>query len=119
MSSSSDPLAGASALSSLANSLKLDDSQDTWSNVQTTARAIADTLRVKDPVNDIHTLIGRTSLPPVLANLFSLALHDLPIPDDVYAAPLNELLRIAANLCMDHSKWRFHSILSIYSRTLS
>ena len=119
MSSSSDPLAGASALSSLANSLKLGDSQDTWSNIQATSRAIADSLRVKDPVNDIHTLIGKTSLPPVLANLFSLALHNLPIPDDTYAAPLNELLRVAANLCMDHSKWRPTPILSVYSRTLS
>ncbi|KAM6500561.1 hypothetical protein JOM56_003575 [Amanita muscaria] len=106
MASSSDPLAAATTLSSLAYTLKSDDSQDLWQNLQTSARTIADILRVRDPVNDTHTLLGRTALPTTLTTLLSLALHDSSVPDTAYSAAVNELLRVAANLCMDHNENR-------------
>lgn len=100
---SPDLSVAASTLSSLARSLKSSDSPDLWHNLQLTARAIADALRIKDPVHDNHTLLGRSPLPTTLTNLLSLALHGAPVPDLTYTAPVNELLRVAANLSMDHS----------------
>ncbi|KAF8636632.1 hypothetical protein AX17_003441 [Amanita inopinata Kibby_2008] len=106
MASSPDLSVAADTLSSLALSLKQNDSSALWHNVQTTALSLADALRVKDPARDNHTPLGRSSLPTTLTTLFSLALHSSPVPDITYAAPINELLRIAANLCMDHDENR-------------
>lgn len=101
---SSDLSAAASTLSALARMLKASDSPDLWRSLQLTARSIADALRVKDPVHDNHTLLGRSPLPTTLTNLLSLALHGAPVPDLAYSPAVNELLRVAANLSMDHSK---------------
>ena len=101
---SSDLSAAASTLAALARTLKANDSPDLWHTLQLTARSIADALRVKDPVHDNHTLLGRSPLPTTLTNLLSLALHGSPVPDLAYSPAVNELLRVAANLSMDHSK---------------
>ena len=101
---SSDLSAAANTLSALARALKANDSQDLWHSLQLTARAVADALRVKDPDHDNHTLLGRSPLPTTLTNLLSLALHGAPVPDLAYSSAVNELLRVAANLSMDHSK---------------
>lgn len=101
---SSDLSAAASTLSALARTLKASDSPDLWRSLQLTARSIADALRVKDPVQDNHTLLGRSPLPTTLTNLLSLALHGASVPDLAYSPAVNELLRVAANLSMDHSK---------------
>lgn len=103
---SSNLSVAASSLSSLASSLKSNDSLDLWHSVQLAARAIADALRVKDPIHDNHTPLGKSSLPTVLTNLLALALHGAPTPVLPYTAAVNELLRVAANLCMDHNENR-------------
>ena len=100
---SSDVAVAAGALSSLAHSLRSNDSLDLWRNLQLAARTIADALRVKDPARDNHSPLGRSSLPTTLTTLLSLALHGASVPDFAYTAAVNELLRVAANLCMDHS----------------
>ncbi|KAK2466957.1 hypothetical protein APHAL10511_001215 [Amanita phalloides] len=105
---SSDISAAASTLSSLARTLKSNDSADLWHTVRLSARSIADGLRVKDPVHDNHSLLGKSSLPTVLTNLLSLALHGAAVPDLAYTDPVNELLRVAANLSMDHNDNRGH-----------
>ncbi|PFH54395.1 hypothetical protein AMATHDRAFT_186396 [Amanita thiersii Skay4041] len=95
-------------LSSLPHSLKSDDSNSLWHDLQINARFIADALRVKDPVQDHHTRLGSSSLPTSLTSLLQLALHNSPVPDLAYTASVNELLRVAANLCMDHNDNRGH-----------
>ena len=52
---------------------------------------------------DHHTILGKTDLPQSLTSLLSLALEPSPIPEDRQTAVVNELLRVGANLCMDHS----------------
>ncbi|KAG6832376.1 hypothetical protein H0H92_002644 [Tricholoma furcatifolium] len=55
---------------------------------------------------DNHSILGETPLPRTLASLFTLALHGSPIPSDKYTSVILELLRLAANLCMDHDENR-------------
>ncbi|KAG5654519.1 hypothetical protein H0H81_001160 [Sphagnurus paluster] len=57
------------------------------------------------PAIDIHSIIGATSLPTTLTSLFTLA-HGSGVPDDKYALVVFELLRVAANICMDHDENR-------------
>lgn len=52
---------------------------------------------------DHHTILGKTDLPQTLTFLLSLALESAPIPTEENTAVVNELLRVGANLCMDHS----------------
>lgn len=51
---------------------------------------------------DNHTVLGKSDLPQTLAVLFKLSLNDLPTPPDERVSASFELLRVAANLCMDH-----------------
>ncbi len=52
--------------------------------------------------DDLHTTLGGTALPNTLTALFTLSLHGGSIPDDAHTTPMLELLRVAANLCLDH-----------------
>lgn len=89
-------------LSLLAVHLREEDSRSSWQEVENVAHTLADGLRVRDGPVDLHTLLGRTNLPHSLFTLFELSLHGSHIPDDRFASPLFEILRVAANLCMDH-----------------
>ncbi|KAF5391423.1 hypothetical protein D9757_001930 [Collybiopsis confluens] len=89
-------------LSELLDRLRANESDNDWQKVASTAQLIADALRDKDGLVDNHTLLGKTSLPKTLASLFTLALHGSATPDSGYATPVLEILRVAANLCMDH-----------------
>lgn len=53
---------------------------------------------------DNHTILGKTSLIKTLSSLFILALHGSAIPGSVYTSPVLEILRVSANLCMDHGQ---------------
>ncbi|KAF9005608.1 hypothetical protein BDQ17DRAFT_1240132 [Cyathus striatus] len=95
-----DPLSLQRQLATLASSPSL--SHTDWSIVYHNAQSLANLLRVKSSSEDIHSLLGTTNLPQTLVTLLSLALRDRSIPSDQYAAPVLEILRVAANLCMDH-----------------
>lgn len=108
-------------LSELLIRLKDSESDEAWQQVATTAQLIANGLRDKDGPSlclihahcyfitshssvDNHTVLGQTSLIRTISALFSLALHGKAIPDPAYTAPILEILRVSANLCMDHGQ---------------
>ncbi|PPR03530.1 hypothetical protein CVT24_007016 [Panaeolus cyanescens] len=84
-------------------SLRNADSDDLWIDVATTAREIANNLRVRNSITDNHTILGKTELPQTLTSLLSLALDKQHVPDDKRTDVVLELLRVGANLCMDHN----------------
>jgi hypothetical protein len=51
-----------------------------------------------------HTALGKTLLPQTLTLLLKAALGGSPIPDDYRTGVVSEILRVAANLCVDHGK---------------
>lgn len=51
---------------------------------------------------DEHTALGKTLLPQTVNSLLKTALEGSRIPDDARAPAVLELLRVSANLCMDH-----------------
>lgn len=53
---------------------------------------------------DNHTVLGKTPLIKTLSSLFTLARHGSAIPDSKYTTPILEILRVSANLCMDHGQ---------------
>ncbi|KAJ3966937.1 hypothetical protein EV361DRAFT_933110 [Lentinula raphanica] len=89
-------------LSELLTGLNDIESDDAWQQVTSTAKVLADGLRNKDDTIDNHSILGSTSLIQDLVSLFTLALHGSNIPDSSYTSPILEILRVSANLCMDH-----------------
>ncbi|KIK59870.1 hypothetical protein GYMLUDRAFT_44346 [Collybiopsis luxurians FD-317 M1] len=89
-------------LSDLLSQLSVTDSEHNWNQVTNTAQELANGLRTKDGPIDNHTILGKTSLPKTLSSLFTLALHGSATPHSAYTSPVLEILRVAANLCMDH-----------------
>lgn len=97
------------------------DPQDdaAWADIENTARELANHLRVRNgpgtcpisppllPANrsavDNHTLLGVTALPRTLAAILAAGAPQSCTPKDDRTAPINEILRVGANLCMDHS----------------
>ncbi|KAG6911492.1 hypothetical protein DXG01_014566 [Tephrocybe rancida] len=97
-------------LSALLEDLHTSDSLESWKQTETTSQALANGLRTRSDAGDLtnivlvdnHSSLGATALPRTLASLLNLALHGLSIPPDEYTAVVFELLRVAANLVMDH-----------------
>ncbi|KAJ7940684.1 hypothetical protein B0H13DRAFT_2246066 [Mycena leptocephala] len=102
MASDLTPLGG--RLSELSVEVSNSDSPATWKDVENTAQALANGLRVRDGPVDNHTALGQTSLPQTLATLLASALHGSTIPALPHIPAVFELLRVSANLCMDHGK---------------
>ncbi|KAF8902129.1 hypothetical protein CPB84DRAFT_1729336 [Gymnopilus junonius] len=82
------------------------DNDQSWNNVQSVAKEIANHLRVRNAPVDNHTILGKTELPQTLTSLLSLALRGTYPPNDDRTAPILEILRVGANLCMDHDENR-------------
>ncbi|KAJ7740657.1 hypothetical protein DFH07DRAFT_838644 [Mycena maculata] len=93
-------------LSELALKIPDSDSPATWKDVENTAQALANGLRVRDGPVDNHTALGQTPLPQTLTTLFTSALHGSTIPAVSYIPAVFELLRVSANMCMDHDENR-------------
>ena len=55
--------------------------------------------------DDEHTALGKTLLPQTINSLLKTALEGSSVPDDERALAVLELLRVGANLCMDHGMW--------------
>ncbi|KAF9069683.1 hypothetical protein BDP27DRAFT_1420798 [Rhodocollybia butyracea] len=99
---SSDLLPLERKLSELLAALSQSETDEDWREVADAAQALANGLRAKDGSIDNHTLLGKTSLIKTLSSLFTIARHDSAIPDSKYTTPILEILRVSANLCMDH-----------------
>lgn len=104
-----------------------DDAQ--WQQVEISAQALANALRVKNGPGaflaliayivasnapsyrsavDNHTILGKSALPATLNRLLKIVL-DTPLSalEDVQTGATFEILRVGANLCMDHGKCVF------------
>ncbi|KAL0580235.1 hypothetical protein V5O48_001740 [Marasmius crinis-equi] len=90
----------------LRGTVSQEDGTKLWQDVTTTARAIADVLRVRDGPVDNHSILGKTALPQTLNSLYTLALGTSATPEISSTSPMLEILRVAANLCMDHDENR-------------
>ena len=53
---------------------------------------------------DNHSILGQTDLPQSLTSLLSLALNGAHIPDIDRTSAVLEILRVGANLCMNHGQ---------------
>ena len=107
-------------VASLLSAIREDDSSESWGQITQVCRSIADSLRTRgegtlESINlksnatqlisrlvDNHEILGKSALPQSLATLIPLALHGAPVPPDEYTAPICEMLRVSANLCLDH-----------------
>ncbi|KAJ7470716.1 hypothetical protein FB451DRAFT_349529 [Mycena latifolia] len=93
-------------LSELSLQIPGSDSPAIWKDIESTAQALANGLRVRDGPVDNHTALGQTPLPQTLTTLLASALHGSTIPDLSYIPAVFELLRVSANLCIDHDENR-------------
>lgn len=73
-----------------------------WSAVERTAQSLANGLRIRNGPIDEHTVLGKTLLPQTLTTLLKVALVDSRVPDGACASAVFQVLRVGANLCMDH-----------------
>ncbi|TFK54932.1 hypothetical protein OE88DRAFT_1710689 [Heliocybe sulcata] len=72
-----------------------------WQEIELTARNLANGLRVKGGPVDSHTTLGKTLLPQTLTSLLKSAISE-SAPDATRTDAVYEILRVGANLCMDH-----------------
>lgn len=113
-------------LGDLLAQLPIGNVTESWLNIEATAQSLANGLRVRDgehfifgvscrlvrfePLttfcspDDIHTTLGRTFLPQTLTSLLKASLDGSPIPSPARTPAVFEILRIGANLCMDHGR---------------
>ncbi|KAI0781039.1 hypothetical protein BD413DRAFT_463594 [Trametes elegans] len=97
--SGSGALELASKLGDLLAQLPLNQSNQ-WSDIELTAQTLANDLRSKNV--EQQTALGQTLLPQTLTSLLKSAIS---VKQDAGAAAkpaIYELLRVAANICMDH-----------------
>ncbi|KDR81566.1 hypothetical protein GALMADRAFT_239590 [Galerina marginata CBS 339.88] len=93
-------------LQELSASIRKADEEESWIKVESASRELANHLRVRNAPVDNHTILGKTELPQTLTSLLSLSLHGSHLPGDARTAPILEILRVGANLCMDHDENR-------------
>ncbi|KIJ06186.1 hypothetical protein PAXINDRAFT_20608 [Paxillus involutus ATCC 200175] len=96
----------ASRLGVLLTELSSNPKEESWVTVERIAQHLANSLRVRNASEDNHTILGGTSLPQDITALLSKALEGSPIPDDARAPAVFEVLRVSANLCVDHDQNR-------------
>lgn len=106
-----------------------------WDEIEATAQALANDLRVRDSKRiDIasigtevwlrplcftveqQTALGKTLLPQTLTSLLKGAIDGATIPAAPQKQAIFELLRVGANLCMDHGA---RYIFALRSRLLN
>lgn len=124
---STNAFSAASTLGDLFASLPVGHPEQ-WTDIAATAQSLANDLRVKngafvrattsilgltDDVWDMQLLVeqqttlGKTLLPQTLTSLLKSATDGSHIPGPAQKAAIFELLRAAANLCMDHGASSF------------
>ncbi|PCH38246.1 hypothetical protein WOLCODRAFT_130785 [Wolfiporia cocos MD-104 SS10] len=117
--SSTSKLAYASKLGDCVARLDINP-PDQWQEVATTAQRLADDLRVKDV--EQQSALGRTLLPQTLTSLLKGAIKGAikgAVADDsARKTAIYEILRVAANLCMDHDENRSHLLEAGFPQTV-
>ncbi|KAF9464652.1 hypothetical protein BDZ94DRAFT_1255595 [Collybia nuda] len=93
-------------LSQLTIGLRNCDSEQSWKEIENISHTLANGLRVRDGLVDNHSMLGKTTLLRNLTALLNLAMHGSPTPPDASTSAVFELLRVAANICMDHDENR-------------
>ncbi|RDB21038.1 hypothetical protein Hypma_011561 [Hypsizygus marmoreus] len=93
-------------LSALLDNIRDADTEQPWRDVENVSQALANGLRIRDGPVDNHSILGKTALPWTVTSLFTLALKGSPFPGENFTSVVFELLRVAANLCMDHDENR-------------
>ncbi|KIJ69418.1 hypothetical protein HYDPIDRAFT_80271 [Hydnomerulius pinastri MD-312] len=96
----------ASKLGEILANISRNDEGNSWRSVELIAQHLADSLRVRNGPEDNHTILGQTTLPQDLTSLLSKALSASSIPDDAHAPAVFEILRVGANLCVEHDQNR-------------
>ncbi|TFK76491.1 hypothetical protein BDN72DRAFT_885218 [Pluteus cervinus] len=100
-----------SRLESIGKELATQDSDDLWSQAEKLSKTLADALRVRNGPIDNHTALGNTALPQTISSLLELAIDKTDrraVPSPGRVNVVIELLRLGANLCMDHDENRTH-----------
>ncbi|KAI8998730.1 hypothetical protein BD414DRAFT_475906 [Trametes punicea] len=97
--SGSAALESASKLGDLLAQLPLNQPNQ-WSKIELTAQSLANDLRSKNV--EQQTALGQTLLPQTLTSLLKGAISDAKPIASACKPAIFELLRVAANLCMDH-----------------
>ncbi|KAI0361987.1 hypothetical protein OH77DRAFT_1389137 [Trametes cingulata] len=96
-------LQSASKLGDLLAQLPLNQPNQ-WSEIELTAQSLANDLRSKNV--EQQTALGKTLLPQTLNSLLKGAISDTGNSGSACKAAIYEVLRVAANLCMDHDSNR-------------
>lgn len=97
--SGSSSFQSASKLGDLLAQLPLNQAGQ-WLEIESTAQSLANALRIKDV--EQQTGLGQTLLPQTLTSILKGATSDSKTPEDERKPAIYEILRVAANLCMDH-----------------
>ncbi|KAF9792390.1 hypothetical protein BJ322DRAFT_1028934 [Thelephora terrestris] len=115
-----DSLGKASGLGQLLAELPLKDGPDHWKRIEVTAQSLANALRIRDPkgLHDQHTALGRTLLPQTLNTLLKATFHGEKTPPHDKRGPIFEILRVGANLCMDHDENRGNLLEAGFPQTV-
>ncbi|KAF8520236.1 hypothetical protein BU17DRAFT_46922 [Hysterangium stoloniferum] len=95
---------------------------DRWTQVATSARNLADLLRIREMVE--QSALGQTPLPRTLTSLMNEAVAGPSVPLGPALSAIYELLRTSANFCMDHDGNRQllltagfpHAVISLLQR---
>ncbi|KAH9946201.1 uncharacterized protein BXZ73DRAFT_86375 [Epithele typhae] len=114
MDNASTPLASASRLGDLLAQLQIHPPADQWPQIESTAQSLANELRTKDV--EQQTALGQTLLPQTLNSLLKGLLVDRSALG--CKAAVFELLRVAANLCMDHDENRGYLLEAGFPQTV-
>ncbi|TBU50670.1 hypothetical protein BD309DRAFT_944442 [Dichomitus squalens] len=113
--SASTALASASKLGDLLAQLPL-NTPNQWPEIEHTAQSLANDLRSKDV--EQQTALGQTLLPQTLTSLLKSTLNDSQGSGAVCKPAIFELLRVAANLCMDHDENRGYLLEAGFPQTV-
>jgi hypothetical protein len=92
----------ASKLNSLLTELLSNPREESWLNVELVCRHLGNLLRIRNGTEDNHTVLGGSTLPQDLTSLLSNALDGSSVPSDTRATTVFEILRVSANLCVEH-----------------
>ncbi|PVG02274.1 hypothetical protein CPB86DRAFT_780693 [Serendipita vermifera] len=88
-----------------------------WPQVETEARTLANALRSKDL--DLHSVLGRCGLPAgIVALLRKVYKDENTVPSSEEKLAAFELLRLTANLSMDHDVNRQHFVDAKFHETI-
>ncbi|EKM55405.1 uncharacterized protein PHACADRAFT_256013 [Phanerochaete carnosa HHB-10118-sp] len=112
----SNAFRASSKLGDLFASLPVNDHAQQWIEIELTAQSLANDLRVHDV--DQQTALGKTLLPQTLTSLLKSATDGAALPKLPQKPAIFELLRVGANLCMDHDENRSYLLEAGFPQTV-